>query len=734
MTRVALMWHMHQPLYQDLATGEHILPWVRLHALKDYWGMVALLREFPGVRVTFNLVPSLLVQLEAFARDEARDRHLELGLKQADALTQDERAFCIEHFFHAHAPRMIAPFPRYAELLARREASGPGLSARVQAAQFSIDDVRDLQVWHKLVWIDATYFEADPRIRTLVDKGRGFTEEDKATLRAVELELLRRVVPEYREASARGQVELSTSPFYHPILPLLCDSDVYLRTHPDSRMPREPFRHPEDAAEQLARAVALHQELFGARPEGLWPSEGSVSDAMVPLVARAGFRWMATDEAILARTTGQAITRDGHGNVEQPEALYRAYAVGAPGSTVACGFRDHTLSDLIGFTYADWSAEVAAEDFVQRLVAAGHRYARRAGGGEATIFVILDGENAWEYYEGQGRPFLRALYSRLSSHPHLRTVTMAEACAMPHDTLPSIHPGSWINGDFYIWIGHPDDHRAWGQLVEARRALDSPPAGLSEAALARAREEILIAEGSDWFWWYGDDHSSSHDLEFDQLFRRHVRNFYRALDKPVPEELFVTNITTQATEAAIHPPSGFVRPVLDGKVTDYFEWVGAGWVDGVGAAGAMHQVAGRAPGLAHIEFGFDLEHLYIRADGTQAMAAILETGLTVIIRFLKPAGIRIAIDAAGGGCRATLHRRSADGSWRVEARHDVEAATDVISEVRVPFATLGVRDADVVAFLVVLTRGTTELEHHPRNQPIEFQVPDLRFPARNWTV
>jgi alpha-amylase/alpha-mannosidase (GH57 family) len=489
---------MHQPFYQDLATGEHILPWVRLHALKDYWGMVALLREFPEVRVTFNLVPSLLVQLEAFARDEARDRHLEIGLKAADKLTAEERAYCIESFFHAHAPRMIAPHPRYAELLARREANGRGLSARALAAQFSTDDLRDLQVWHKLVWIDQFYFEGDSRVQALVSKGRGFTEQDKALLRAIELELLAKVIPEYRAAAERGQVELSTSPFYHPILPLLCDTDIYRRTHPDSRLPREPFRHPEDAAEQLQRAVAYHERVFGRRPDGVWPSEGSVSDAVVPLITRAGFRWLATDEEILARSLGRAITRDGGGQVEQPDVLYRPYLAGAGAGTVACGFRDHALSDLIGFTYGGWDANAAADDFIRRLVDAGSRYRERTGSEEATIFVILDGENAWEHYDRQGRPFLRALYGRLASHPELRTVTMAEACGEARERLPSLFPGSWINGDFYIWIGHPDDHRAWGQLVDARRALDAAPAGLPGTALSRAREEMLIAEGSDW--------------------------------------------------------------------------------------------------------------------------------------------------------------------------------------------------------------------------------------------
>jgi alpha-amylase/alpha-mannosidase (GH57 family) len=711
---------MHQPFYQDLVTGEHVLPWVRLHALKDYFGMVALLREFPGVKVTFNLVPSLLVQLEAFATNQARDRHLELGLKRADTLTEDERAFCVEHFFHAHRPRMIDPYPRYAELLEKRGRNGKGLSPRTQAAQFSTGELRDLQVWHKLAWLDPSCLEGDARVRALVRKERGFSEDDKATLRAIELELLGKVVPAYREAAARGQVELSTSPFYHPILPLLCDTDIYLRTHPASRMPRERFRRPEDAGEQLARAVALHEQLFGAPPAGVWPSEGSVSDDMVPLVAAAGFRWMATDEEILARSLGRSFTRDASGHIEQPDVLYQPYLVGRAGQQVACGFRDHTLSDLIGFTYASWSADGAADDFVRRLVEAGRRFAARTGGRDATIFVVLDGENAWEHYADQGRPFLRALYGRLASHPELKTVTMAEACAGASEPLPSIFPGSWINGDFYIWIGHADDHRAWSQLAEARRALDSPPPGLPDASLARAREEMLIAEGSDWFWWYGDDHSSSHDLEFDDLFRRHIRNVYRALEMPIPEELFVTNITTQPPEAEVSRPTGFIQPAIDGEVTSYFEWVGAGCVEGNGAAGAMHQVADRGPGIGLVEFGFDLEHLYVRVDGTQPMRTLLGSGLELSVKFLKPAGRRVLVRA--------------DGVAEQPPGPPVAAAVGRIVEIKVPFRTLDVQPRSPVAFVVVLKRGAAEIEHLPRHRPVELDVPDREFAALNWTA
>jgi alpha-amylase/alpha-mannosidase (GH57 family) len=732
MTRVALLWHMHQPFYQDLVTGEHILPWVRLHALKDYWGMVAVLREFPGVKATFNLVPSMLVQLEAFARDEARDRHLEIGLKPADQLSDEERVFCLENFFHAHRPRMIDPYPRYAELLAWR---GSPDAARGRVSQFSTDDYRDLQVWHKLVWIDAEYLDRDERVRALVQKGRDFTEEDKRTLRHIELELLRRVIPEYRSAAERQQVELSTSPFYHPILPLLCDTDIYLRTHPHSRMPRERFQHPEDALEQLTRAVAYHERLFGSRPAGIWPSEGSVSDAMVPLVARAGLAWMATDEEILARSLGRGFSRDGQGHVEQPEILYRPYRVGKRGADVSCGFRDHTLSDLIGFTYASWSADAAADDFVRRLSEAGRRAVRRMDGVEPTIFVILDGENAWEHYPGQGRPFLRALYQRLADSDELRTVTMSEACLTASEPVPSIFPGSWINADFYIWIGHDDDRRAWGQLVDARQALESAPATIAATARARAHEELLIAEGSDWFWWYGDDHSSDHDRDFDELFRRHVQNVYRALDLPIPDELLVSNITTQMSEVQVDPPTGFIQPVIDGETTSYFEWLGAGSVDLAMAAGAMHQVSDSAPGLKAIDFGFDLDHFYLRVAGSMAMEAVLATGLSLSVNLLTPAGVRVLVRSAGAlGYEVGIVARVGGDVAEVRGCSGSEVAVHRVAELKLPFQCLGLQPGAPMAFLVALNRGGLEVEHHPRSRPIELTVPNSQFISTHWTA
>jgi alpha-amylase/alpha-mannosidase (GH57 family) len=674
MTRVALLWHMHQPFYVDGASGAHVLPWVRLHALKDYWGMAALVEEFPALRVTFNLVPSLLVQIDAFARGDAVDRHLELGLRPASDLTPDEVQFCVEEFFHAHHGRMVAPHARYQELFERRQ------QARSGGSPFTTVELRDLQVWHKLAWVDPLYAD-DSRIAALHRKGRGFAEEDKATLRDVELEILRRVIPEYREAQNRGQVELSTSPFYHAILPLLCDVGVYRATHPAWPPPEEPFAHPGDALDQLERAVALHTGLFGARPAGLWPSEGAVSDAMVEIVRRAGFSWMATDEEILGQSRGLTFRRDSDGVVHHAAALYQPYKVGGEaggeGPPLACGFRDHALSDLIGFTYASWAAEDAARDFVRRVAAAGAS-AAADGVTDPVVFVILDGENAWEHFEGQGRPFLRALYRELTSREDVQTVVMRDACRAPAEHLDRLHPGSWIHSDFYIWAGHADDRRAWAQLARARRRLDELATG--RPGLERARESLLIAEGSDWFWWYGDDHSSDHDQAFDQLFRGHVSHAYLAMGDPVPAELLTSNITT---DAAILPTSPWVTlsPAIDGAESSYFEWMGSGWFDTREVAGAMHQVTQAAPPILGIRYGYDARHLYLCAV-PKGQGPVLAHGSALVFSF-PDVGVHLAVEAAG-------QIRAEDGRGKtLRTPSGCRAATGRSVELQIPLAALG---------------------------------------------
>jgi len=684
MVKLALLWHMHQPYYEDLATGEHILPWVRLHAIKDYWGMVAMLEEFPRIRVTFNLVPSLIRQVQAFAENRATDRHLELGLKPAADLTADEARWMVANGFHAPYDRMIGPYPRYAELHAQWR----------ERRAFEDGDLRDLQVWHKLAWMDPDLLLRDQRLAGLVKKDRGFSEGDKTLLRNVELELLSRVIPAYRDAGARGQVELATSPFYHPILPLLCDSDAHQVAQPGAPKPNKRFTRPEDARRQIDRAMAFHEATFGNRPAGMWPSEGSVSDESVALMADAGLTWIATDEDILSRSLKQPM---------RPDLLYRPYWVGERGPVAL--FRDHAMSDRIGFHYQSWGAGAAAVDFVEQVRAAGRRFSEAGGGEVATVAVILDGENAWEYYEGGGRPFLRALYQALSGAADIETVTMSEAAAVPATPLPSIFPGSWIHGDFYIWIGHRDDHRAWDQLSDAREVFDQRAGAVPPEARDRALEELLIAEGSDWFWWYGDDHSSDHDADFDDLFRRHLRNAYAALGAPIPEDLFATNISTGHGPDRLEP-SGLLKVTLDGKDSSFLEWVGASAPALARRGGAMHEVAASTL-ISEVLVGRSADALCLRLQGPELIARLTAGTAT------------LAIVVGGPQVRIQPIERS----W---------LGVGTIIEVAVPFSRLGINVGDLEFAIQVRDQSDAVLETVPHGRCWTIAVPQPGAVTADW--
>jgi alpha-amylase/alpha-mannosidase (GH57 family) len=697
MTQVAILWHMHQPFYEDLATHEHLLPWVRLHAIKDYWGMAALLREFPEVRVTFNLVPSLVLQIQAFAEDRAHDRHLAIGLSDAASLSETEQEFLIVNGFHAPVDRMIRPYPRYFELYGRR----------THRASWTTRDVRDLQVWHKLAWMDPDWLARDPRLRALIVQGRNYTEHDKRVLRAVELELLQATVPMYREIAATGRIELSTSPLYHAILPLLCDSDVHRRSHPQTAMPERLFARPGDALEQLRRARALHEQVFGAAPRGVWPSEGALSDDVIGLLRQEGFGWTATDQDILAKSLEQPLSAD---------ALYHPYEVGPDGQSLRCVFRDHELSDRIGFVYQSWEADAAARDFVERVRDAGRRFASASGRGTdgevATVNIILDGENAWEHYPEGGRPFLRALYGQLQAALDIDTVTMSEAANGPARRLSRIFPGSWINSDFYIWAGHRDDHRAWAQLAAARAVFDRRGVATSPERRAIAWEELLIAEGSDWFWWYGDDHSSDHDAEFDGLFRRHLRNVYQALGEDVPTELYLTNISSARGSVSQPPqrPARLMTPRLDGPPS-FADWCGAASFDG--PAGSMHRGSGGL--VERLLLAVDRSRLYLRLEGAELRAGVTvgRFGFDLLVDGVVPLRLEI-LPAPGDGPRWTL----------VDGVH-----------VEVPFATLRRQAGDPLhATLLILDAERRVVEHHPPSGAIELEIPSRHLNAIHWRV
>ena len=614
MSRVhlVLLWHMHQPQYRDPATKKYILPWTRLHALKDYWGMVRTLAEFPRVHATFNVVPSLAQQIEEYASGNCDDPWFRAAFKSAAELTPADKREILHRAFQLNHEHLMSRWPRFVELFEWAQKSGERA-----AAQFSSRDWRDLQLLSQLAWMDEEYLARDPIVSALAAKGADYTEADKEALREKQADLVARVLPEYRAAAERGQIEISTTPFYHPILPLLCDSQIARVANPYTPALVPPFRFAEDAQEQLLRARRYHQHIFGRQPSGLWPSEGSVSDETLDIAAELGFRWFATDEGILGRTRNIGFWRDGAGFPENAHELYSPWKFKIRGREIHGFFRDHYLSDLIGFVYSRMDASAAADDFHRRLRLIGER---THGAKPATVSVILDGENAWEYYPGSGREFLRQLYKRIDDDPEIRALTATEAIAEAGEigTLEGIFPGSWIDANFNIWIGDAEDIRAWELLRDARELYarvqaagkEGTPDAVRAEDLPVAYEALLAAEGSDWCWWYGPEHSSANDQEFDELYRKHLVQVYSALGREAPEALAhpIKRILLRSRPV---PPTDWLAVEVDGRVTSYFEWLGAGYYSAQRQDGTMH---GEVHCIGEIFYGFSADAFYLRVD------------------------------------------------------------------------------------------------------------------------
>ena len=607
--RVIILWHQHQPFYKDLVTGEYRLPWVRLHALKDYYGMVKLLDEFPNVHQTFNLVPSLITQIQDYVAGTAQDPFLKVAAKPAKDLTPTERRFALQYLFQANPVHMIGRYPRYQALWERFR--GVGDSAERADKYFQPQDFTDLQVLSQIAWFDE-FFLDDPDIAALVEKGQGFSLQDQAFVIARQGALLGKVLPAHATAAQQGRIEISTSPFYHPILPLVCDTNMGAVSTPGLPLPQNRFRHPEDAREQLRRGLELHQRVFGVQPVGVWPSEGSVSEEVLTIAQSLGVKWMATDEGVLGRSLGINFARDGEGRLPPSiaEKLYTIHRFESGSTQMHLIFRDHTISDMIGFVYSGMPAQDAANHLIHNIKRAAQPVLNQ--GRDAVVPIILDGENAWEYYPRSGREFLRRFYDKVHSEPGIEAVTVSEAIARHRDfgKLTSLVPGSWINANFNVWIGAPEDNRSWDYLFHARNFYAETAGRATEAQRKLALEELFIAEGSDWNWWYGPEHHSANDREFDELYRKHLSNVYQALGAVAPDYL-AQPISGVETRPEFTPQTSYIHPRVTGDMVRYFEWMGAAVHTADHRAGAMH---GKQFLVDCVHAGIDETNIYGRLD------------------------------------------------------------------------------------------------------------------------
>jgi alpha-amylase/alpha-mannosidase (GH57 family) len=712
--RAVFLWHLHQPEYRDPQTGQPILPWVRQHSSRAYTDMAVALERHPEVKVVANWAPSLLVQLEAYVGG-TQDADEQLARKPAESLTPEERAHVLREGFSADWNIWVRPVPRYSELLDKRGTDPRQIDLLERQAAFSAQEIRDLQVHFVLAWMGFAARREEPRVAELIAKERGYTEEEKAAALDIQRRIASRILPRWRALAERGQVEITCSPFYHPILPLVIDSDSARRAMPTASLP-PPFSYPQDAREQVVRGLERARAVFGQTPHGMWPSEGSVSPEVIDLLAASGVRWCATDEGVLERSElelGTALL-DGY------PAHYHPYLAGAD-HAVTVLFRDRELSDRIGFRYAKSDPREAAQDLISRIADTEP---------EALVTLALDGENPWEHYPSSGEGFLEALYQGLAGG-EVRTV-------LPRDELRErparariarLHSGSWIDSNFRIWIGHPEDNAAWTLLGEARAVLAEAEekGGLPKEQLEAARGHLLVAEGSDWFWWYGDDFTTESAPEFDALFRRRVAHAWRALGLPPPERLGRPIIASHkdATQAAavVVQPSRLIEPAIDGYAKGYFEWAGAGYYRaGTTSGGAMFRGQGV---FTQVWFGFSKTNLYLRLD--PAKGADLTGELRVLLSRPGGAGektVRMRLVPGGAETPVTDEQGKTCGSGH----------TGVLVEAALSREALGLGPGERVALTLRIVRDEVEVDRLPRYGEIALTVPDRQFELANWRV
>lgn len=516
--KIAFLWHFHQPWYKNPSTGYFELPWTRLHALKDYYQMIKILDDFPEIKLNFNFSGVLLEQIREYSDWKVFDIHLLQSLNNPWEFSRQEKDTIAKTFFLGHPEKMIYPYPRFKELLEKQNIS----------ESWSNQDFIDLQVWSNLVWFSPLSYSE--KIKYYFDKGRNFTINEKQELLTVQKEVIRQILPLYKKYQQDGKIEITFSPYYHPILPLLYDSKVGKDADPQLSLPQPGFNFPEDISYQTLSCQKLMQEIFGRSPSGMWPSEGAVSLEIVPVLADLKVKWIATDQEILKNSLER------HKNIKWDKRLiYKPYQIEFDHQKLILIFRDRELSDKIGFVYSGRDTQTAVNDFIQSLYSI-YKSLPEEDISSFLVTIILDGENCWEYYPRNGVDFLKGIYGALSQNEFIETTTISEFLNQ-YPNFPGLSYlscGSWINSNFNIWIGHPEDNLAWKLLTDIRKKIKNLPD--SDARL-EALKEIYIAEGSDWFWWFGDENKSSDAKRFDLLFREHLKRAYHILGLAIPKEL-----------------------------------------------------------------------------------------------------------------------------------------------------------------------------------------------------
>jgi alpha-amylase/alpha-mannosidase (GH57 family) len=558
---LSFLWHMHQPYYMDESNHKISMPWVFLHCLKDYYDMPYYLQKHTKIKATFNLVPSLLEQIQAYSKNEYKDKLLEIMQKEVEFLSEYETEKLFEYLFLSNYENMIKPLKRYDELYLKYQShqSFEGI--------FTQEEILDLEILFLLSWCGNYLRQNNAFIKALLLQEKDYTHAQKTELFEELFAFIPTIIPYYQSLEAKGQISISTTPFYHPILPLLLDRQSAKDAKKEVMLPNSQAHYKEFAQLQVEKTLEYYETLFGKKATGFWPSEGSVSLETMNLLAQNKISWACSDEEILYKTVLKS----------KQESLYFPYRLTLQNQSIDLFFRDKYLSDLIGFEYSSKESNSAARDFLSHL----HTIYLNSKQ-SCLVSVILDGENAWEYYPNNAQDFFKALYSLLEKEPWCETLLFDEVkqCKeLEYKEITHLATGSWINANFDIWIGSHEKNRAWELLDMTKNAFDLHKAHLDEICIEKIQKEFMIALGSDWFWWYGDDHYTVLKSKFDKLFRKHLKNIYGLMKAEIPMEILTPIVAKNPLSRFHTKPTQKHQPIIDGRKTNFYEWLYAGYVD-----------------------------------------------------------------------------------------------------------------------------------------------------------
>ena len=594
---IAFYWHMHQPVYQLSSDGDFLMPWVRLHAVKDYLDMVTILDGFKNIKLNFNLVPVLLDALVDYGENGLHDIHSRLTVTDVKDLSADDKEFILNNFFDANYKTMIFPIEEYNKLYQRR-ISNPDCGINL----FDNQEYSDLMALFNLVWFDPTYRTKNPVLKKLFKKGKGYTLDDRRKIIDIQREIIRKIIPAYKKYLEKGKIEITTSPYYHPILPILLDIKGIKKSSGDD-LPQD-LKMSLDAKIQTQTALDRIEELFGKRPRGVWPSEHCISPKVMDMLKELGVEWTISDEGILSNSINFEFVRDFKGYVEDPYHLLKSYEYK---NGVKILFRDSIIPSLISFEYPNHDAELAANDLYDRIKVAQSKLLSSPDS-EHIITIAMDGENCWENYPQDGQTFLKTLYKLIEDDKSLETVLISEYLDREknHKPLNKIYSGSWINRNFKLWIDEPLKNLAWTYLKRVRDDFSNfVKANPLHEGIESARKELFICEGSDWFWWYGEPNDSGRDNIFDYLFREHLKNIYSYLELEPPRYLDIPLIS--AITKPSRYPKGEITPELTGLDFKDDTWLNAGCIDIPDGP-----VLQESKFFDKICFGYDKDNLYLR--------------------------------------------------------------------------------------------------------------------------